>query len=57
MYVNDFVYFLEDPKVKALFSHLLGICCKVDFMEIVEWFLGVYFSWRITSSLVAIHLN
>jgi hypothetical protein len=26
-------------------------------MGIVEWFLGVHFSWRITSELVTVHLN
>ena len=26
-------------------------------MEIVEWFLGVHFSWRITPTSVAVHLN
>jgi hypothetical protein len=26
-------------------------------MGIVEWFLGVHFSWRITSSSVSVHLN
>jgi hypothetical protein len=26
-------------------------------MGIVEWFLGIHFSWRITPSLVAVHLN
>jgi hypothetical protein len=26
-------------------------------MGIVKWFLGIHFSWRITSSSVAIHLN
>jgi hypothetical protein len=40
-----------------LFCRLLGEHCKVDFMGIVEWFLGVHFSWRITSSSVAVHLN
>ncbi len=43
--------------VEELFCHLLAELCKVDFMGIVEWFLGVHFSWRITSSLVAAHLN
>jgi hypothetical protein len=57
MYVIDFVYFLEDPAVEALFCHLLAERCKVDFMGIVEWFLGVYFLWRITPSLVDVHLN
>jgi hypothetical protein len=57
MYVDNFVYFLEDPDAEALFCCLLGKHCKVDFMGIVEWFLGIHFSWCITSSLVAIHLN
>jgi hypothetical protein len=26
-------------------------------MGIVEWFLGVHFSWRITPTLVSVHLN
>jgi hypothetical protein len=57
MYVNDFVYFSEDPTVVALFCHLLAKRCKVDFMGVVEWFLGAHFSWQITPSLVAVHLN
>ena len=57
MYVDDFVYFLEDPAVKALLCRLLAESCKVVFMGIVEWFLGVHFSWRITPSSVAVHLN
>ncbi len=44
LYVDDFVYFSEDPNVEALFCHLLSERCKVDFMGIVEWFLGVHFS-------------
>ena len=57
MYVDDFVYFLEDPSVEALFCWHLAECCKVDFMGIVEWFIGVHFLWRIAPSLVAVHLN
>jgi hypothetical protein len=57
MYVNNFVYFSEDPTAKALFCHLLAEHCKVDFMGIVEWFLGVSFLWYITPTLVAVHLN
>ena len=47
MYVNNFVYFSEDPSER----------CKVDFMGIVEWFLGVHFSWRVTPDSVDVHLN
>ncbi len=57
MYVDDFIYFSKDPAVEALICRLLAKQCKVDFMGIVEWFLDVHFSWRITPSLVAIHLN
>ncbi len=51
------VCFFEDPTFESLFSQLLAEHCKVDFMGIVKWFLGVNFSWRITSSTVAVHLN
>jgi hypothetical protein len=57
LYLDDFVYFFEDPYVKKLFYCLLSERCKVDFMGIVEWFLGVHFLWRISSSLVSVHLN
>jgi hypothetical protein len=57
MYVDDFVYLSEDPVVEALFCCLFAEYCKVDFMGIIEWFLGVHFLWRITLSLVDVHLN
>jgi hypothetical protein len=57
LYVDDFVYFSEDPAVEALFERLLRERVKVDFMGLVEWFLGVHFSWRFTSSQVDVHLN
>jgi hypothetical protein len=57
LYVDDFVYFLEDPAVKALFEHLLREWIKVDFMGLVEWFLGIHFSWQITKSMVDVHMN
>ncbi len=52
LYVDNFVYFFEDPKVEDLFCRLLSKRCKVDFMGIIEWFLGVHFSWQIFLSLV-----
>jgi hypothetical protein len=43
LYVNKFVYFSEDPAVEALFCRLLAEHFKVDFLGIVEWFLGIHF--------------
>jgi hypothetical protein len=57
LYVDNFVYFSEDPAVEALFKRLLGECVKVNFMGLVEWFLGVHFSWHFTSSQVDVHLK
>ncbi len=57
LYVNDFVYFSEDPAVKALFECLLQERVKVEFIGLVEWFLGIHFSWRITPLRVDVHLN
>jgi hypothetical protein len=51
------VYFSEDPEVELLFERLLRERVKVDFMGLVEWFLGIHFSWRMTSSQVDVHLN
>ncbi len=55
--MDDFVYFSEDLAVEALFERLLRERVKVDFMGLVEWFLGVHFSWGITKSSVDIHMN
>jgi hypothetical protein len=57
LYVNDFVYFSAGPNVEVLFEHLLQERVKVDFMDLVEWFLGIHFLWRFTSSQVDVHLN
>jgi hypothetical protein len=45
------------PQSKPSSVVFLLKCCKVDFMGIVEWFLGVHVLWRVTSSSVAVHLN
>ena len=44
LYVDDFVYFSEDPATEALFECLLHERIKVDFMGLVEWVLGIHFS-------------
>jgi hypothetical protein len=56
-YVGDFVYFSEDPIVEALFFWLPSECCKVDFIGIFEWFLGVHILWGITHLTVVVSLD
>ncbi len=43
--------------VEALFECLLCKRITVNFMGLVEWFLGIHFSWRITKSTVDVHMN
>jgi hypothetical protein len=57
LYVDDFVYFSEDPAVETLFERLLSEQITVNFMGLVEWFLGIHFSWGITKSTVDVHMN
>jgi hypothetical protein len=57
LYVDNFVYLSEDPVVESFFCHLLAKHRKVGCMGIVKWFLGIHFSWHLSSSLVAVHLN
>ncbi len=57
LYVDDFIYFLEDPATEALFERLLREQIKVDFMGLFKWFLGIHFSWQITNSAVDVHMS
>jgi hypothetical protein len=40
-----------------LFSAACWLSAAKSFMGIVEWFLGIHFSWNITPNSVAVHLN
>jgi len=55
--VDNFVYFSEDPDVKAKFAHLLKEQVTVDFIGTVEWFLGTHFQWMVLPDLVQVHLS
>ncbi len=57
LYVNDFVYFLEDPATKNKFETLLSTLVIVEFMGMVEWFLGMHFQWLATDGIVSVHLS
>ena len=45
IYVDDFVYFSEDPEVESRFEQILKSQFNVDFMGTVNWFLGTQFDW------------
>ena len=57
LYVDDFVFFSEDPAVEAKFQRLLQAEATVDFMGTVEWFLGTHFQWMVKPDLVQVHLS
>ncbi len=57
IYVEDFVYFLEDPQVKRQFEQLLADLVTVDFMGTVDWFLGTHFQWSSSPGSISIHMN
>jgi hypothetical protein len=57
LYVDDFIYFSEDPVVECLFERLLQKHITVDFIRLVEWFLGIHFSWHFSLYQVDVHLN
>ena len=57
LYVDDFVYFSEDPKVERKFEELLGKQTNVDFMGQVSHFLGIRYQWRKTENRTQVHLS
>ena len=57
LYVDDFVYFSEDPEVESRFEQLLARLVTVDFMGTVDWFLGTHFQWSCFNGDVSVHLS
>eukprot|EP00956_Cyclotella_meneghiniana_P038057 scaffold148302_cov51-Cyclotella_meneghiniana.AAC.2 len=47
IYVDDFVFFSEDPAEEELFKRALGSCTvPIDWMGTVDYFLGTAFQWK-----------
>eukprot|EP00956_Cyclotella_meneghiniana_P020999 scaffold37679_cov76-Cyclotella_meneghiniana.AAC.13 len=47
IYVDDFVFFSEDPTEEELFKKALGTCTvPIDWMGTVDYFLGTAFQWK-----------
>jgi hypothetical protein len=57
LYVDDFIYLLEGPKIKRHFNFSLSLFITVDFMGTVEWFLGTYFQLNKLDNKVSVHLS
>ena len=57
LYVDDFVYFSCSNDVEARFQRILSRLIRVEFMSVVEWFLGTHFAWRHNDEETAVHLN
>lgn len=46
IYVDDFVFYSEDPAIEKAFQEQLKTKVKVDFMGDVDYFLGTAFTWK-----------
>jgi hypothetical protein len=57
LYVDNFVYFLEDPATKHKFETLFSTLVTVELMGTVAWFLGTHFQWLTTDDIVSVHLS
>ncbi len=57
LYFDDFIYFLEDPKVEQFFESLLSSLNTVNFIGTVEWFLETHFQWNTLDNKVSVHLS
>ena len=57
LYVDDFVYFSENPAAERHFERLLSRLVTVDFMGTVDWFLGTHFQWSCFGGEVSVHLS
>jgi hypothetical protein len=58
LYVDDLIYFSEDPAVEQHFEQELASRIKVDFMGDVDYYLGICFNWRRESDgHVSVHMS
>jgi hypothetical protein len=57
VYVDNFVYFLEDPQLERRFKQLLANLVMVKFMGTVDWFLGTNFQRSSFADNVSVHMS
>ena len=57
IYVDDFLYFSEDPEVERYFESAFAQKITVDYMGNAEFFLGIKFDWTVSSDSVNCRLS
>ncbi len=57
IYVDNFVYFLDDSEAERRFEQLLAGMVTVEFMGNVDWFLGTHFQWSCSDNDISVHLS
>jgi hypothetical protein len=57
LYVNDCIYFTEDPEAERRIKQLLEDLITVEFMGTIDWFLGTHFQWLYSNDAVSVHLS
>jgi hypothetical protein len=58
LFVNDFVYFSPNQEVEQYFETALASKVKVEFMDHVDYFLGILFDWTChDDGHVSVHLS
>ena len=57
LYIDNFVSFSTCDKVEAKYQEILSCLITVDFTGIVELFLGIHYSWRLSQGKVNVHTN
>ena len=51
------LFFSMDSEAEAKFQTIFSKLLPVDFIDIIEWFLGIHFSWHTFDSDLEVHLN
>ena len=54
---DDFVFFSTSDAVEAKFQQILSHLITANSMDVMEWFLGIHFSWRLSKGDVDVHMD
>ena len=57
LYVDDFIYFSEDPAVERAFESQLQQQISVEFLGVSHHFLGIRLHWTETTDTLSVHLS